>query len=64
MRLYQVEFKFTEGYGSPKNEGFVSISLVVVAGNQFDALTAAWQRLKVLELPEPASFSSSLVKGN
>lgn len=58
MRLYNVEFKFTSGYSSPKAEGLVNVSLVVVAHDQFEALGVAWRTLEPLNLPEPKSFNA------
>lgn len=58
-RLYKVEFKFTTGYGEPKSEGVVEITVVVSADNQFSALTVAWDSLASLDLPEPKSFNAA-----
>lgn len=61
MKLYSVEFKWTNGYNDPKNAGFVAISLCVASEGQFQALTAAWAMLSTLNLAEPKSFSAQEV---
>lgn len=60
MRLYKVHFTFAEEY-RPKEPCFLSINLVVAAEDQFKALAAAWEKIKVLELPEPTAFNASRV---
>lgn len=61
MKLYKVSFQFCDDY-RPKVETMVSICLVVLASDQFTALSEAWQRLGSLDLPEPESFNASRVE--
>lgn len=57
MKLYKVNFTFNESY-RPKMEMFCSIELVVAAASQFEALSVAWEKIKVLGLDEPKSFNA------
>ena len=59
MKLYKVTFSFSESY-RPKSAGWLNISLVVTADNQFSALANAWKQIANLpDLPaEATSFSA------
>lgn len=59
-RLFKVSFTFNDSY-SPKTEGFVAISLCVMAIDQFDALRVAWDSLSTLGLEEPKSFNAERI---
>jgi len=61
MKLYKVSFTFCDDY-RPKSETFLSISLTVMAFDQFGALQQAWTKLGSLDLPEPESFNASRVE--